>query len=582
MAIGKNPFGGRKGFKLNLPTASLAENIDNLFAEKPAIYLVILDYFKSFFIKRGIDYERLRLIIQVKMAINTRSMQNPFTDSSNRFSQSSSKSATKSLLKSMIWQGVFGVLLSLMLLLPIPDFSVYFSLYSIFFVLFIAILIPQLAQVFLSGEDAQVLPVRPVDARVLSLAKVLQVSFYCVLNYIFYVAPTIIVGFVKRGIISSLLTIPTSLLLSVFALLLALALYLLVAKLFSGEKLRNMITFVQILLSFFSFAMYQLFTPLVKFFGKSDLSFSPWMLIWPPAWFAAPHALTASESPSIFAYVAAGLSLLSVVVLAVLYFLQSASLERRLQDLALQKDGNSQDTSRVRDFFSKLLCRSPQERAYFCFSWQMMRHERSFKTSIYPLLVTWAALPYIMVITTRDNTYETGLFLGMPIFFLYMNIVGIATVILSIQMSDYAEAGWLFRVIPENSDGAFSTALAKSVWAKLYVPLFLLQFPLQFLIHGWNGMLTIAILLFLSYLVTQGLVEKMDLVRPFTLKRSLVQQEGCSYMIYLFGLWIAFALLQGALQTYIPWGMEIYISLLALLSVLVIIFYRSKKVFRDS
>ncbi len=581
MAMGKNPLGGRKGFKHNLTTPPAAKSVDNLFAEKPAVYLLILDFFKGFFVRRGVNYEQLRLIVQVKMAINTRALQNPLTDSSNRFAQSAPKGKRQSLFKGMALQGVFGILFSLVLLLPIPDFSVYFLLYSVLFVLFITMLIPQLAQVFLSGEDAQVLPVRPVAARVLSLAKVVQVSIYCALNYLLYFVPAIVVGFIKRGIMLALLSIPSSLLLCVFALLLALALYLLVARFFSGEKLRNMITYVQILLSMFSFATYQLITPLVDLFGKADLSFSPWMLLWPPAWFSAPYALIAPDSPSILVYVSTGLGILSVIVLAVLYFLQSAALERRLQDLAMQKEGGDRETSRVRDFFSILLCRSPQERAYFRFSWQMMRHERSFKTAVYPSLVTWAVLPYIMVVTTRGDTLAAGLFIGMPMFFLYMSVVGIVAVILSVQMSDYAEAGWIFRVIPKNTDGAYATALAKCVWAKLYVPLFLLQFPLQFLIHGRNGVLTIGILFFLSYLVTQGLIEKMNLVRPFTMKRVLIQQSGCGYMVIMFGLWIVFALLHGALQVYVSYGIEFYVSLLALLSVLAINFYRGKKVFRD-
>lgn len=582
MAFGKKPFGKiNKPQGLSLPNSGMVvrEEPENLFAEKTPFYLVMLDCFRNFFEKRGVDYKCLRLILQVKMAVNQRALQNPMLET-NKYKNRKQK-GSKSLWKGMILQGIFGILFSLLLLIPMPSFSVYFLLYSVFFVLFIALLIPQLAQVFLSSEDAQVLPVRPVEVRVLSLAKVLQVSLYYAMNYVCYIVPSLIVGVVKRGIVSALLAIPSSFLLSAFALLFALALYLLVAKFFSGEKLRNMITYVQILLSMFSFAMYQMIAPLMTLVGTSEMSLSPWMLIWPPTWFVAPFSLI-TQTPTLLAYLATALGILSVVTLAVLYFMQSGRLEQRLQDLALQKDGEDKETGLIREFFAKLLCRTIQERAYFRFSWQMMRHERSFKTTVYPLLVTYAAMPYLMMLSSKEEAKAMGIFMGMPSFFLYMSIIGIANVLLSMQMSDYAEAAWLFRVLPQKSDGALATALAKSVWARLYVPLFLVQFPLQYVLNGRQGVLSIAILFFLSYLVTQGLVRTMPLVRPFTQKRTIMQADGCSYVFVLFGLWIVFAFLQGFLHVFVPWGVEIYVGVLALLSVLLIVFYRGKKEFRDA
>lgn len=581
MPFNRNPFAGRRGLGLGTTSSSTEEVVDNLFAEDPPIYLVILDYFKNFFVKHGVDYEQLRLIIQVKMATNTRALENPLANTMKRSTQSTLIRKKPGILKSLIFQGIFGILFSLLLLLPIPDFSVYFLLYSVFFLLFITILIPQLAQVFLSGEDAHVLPVRPVDARVLSLAKVIQVSIYYFLNFVSYIGPTLVVGFFTRDVGAALLTILTSFLLSVFALLLALALYLLVGRFFSGEKLRNMITYVQILLSILSFATYQLITPLIDVLGLSGLAISPWLLIWPPTWFAAPYLLVTEENTSIITYIATILGIGSVVGLAALYFAQAAKLEQRLQDLALQKDGEDQETGRIRDFFSRVLCRSPQERAYFRFSWQMMRNERSFKTAVYPLIVTYAVLPYIMILTTKSETHVTGLFLGMPMFFLYMSIVGIANVVLSLRMSDYWEAGWIFRVLPKKSDGEFATALAKSLRSRLYVPLYVIQFPLQYLIHGRQGVLTVAILFFLSYLVTLALILKIPLTRPFTQKRSLVQLEGRSYMLFLFGLWFGLAVFHAALHSYVPFGLEIYIGVLACLTLVGIRFFRSKKVFYD-
>lgn len=556
---------------------------DNLFAGPPAFYLVVLDRFKGFFIRHGVDYEQLRLIVQVKMTMHHRALQNPLAGASSarRAAPGSAPRTGQSLWKGILFQGIFGILFALLLLLPLPDDAAYFILYSIFFILFVIMLIPQLAQIFLSVEDAQVLPVRPVDSRVLSLAKVLQVTIYYAINYLAYIVPALIAGLLRRGPAAALLAIPTSLLLSAFALLLALASYLLVARFFNGEKLRNMVTYVQILLSVCSFAVYHMITPLIQVIGKLELLSSPLILIWPPAWFAAPYALM-KPAPVPIAVPATVLGPVAVLGLGALYLARSARLEKRLQDLALQKDGAETSTGKIRDFCSGLLCRSPQERAYFRFTWQMMRHERSFKVAVYPLLLSYAALPYLMLLTARGESLKAGIFPGMPVFFLYMSIAGITNVLLAVQMSDYAEAGWIFRIIPENSDGRFATALAKSVWAKLYLPIYILQLPLQYLTNGRSGVLTIGILIFLSYLVMQIFILKMPLVRPFTQKRALIQPDGCGYMVVLLGLWIALAVLQGVLQAYVPWGMAIYSGALALLSVLSIAFYRGKKVFRDA
>ena len=546
---------------------------ENLFQENDRFYLKILDLFKRFFINRGMDYEQLRLLVKVKMAVNERAM---IKESGKQGNVGTGFTFT------LVIQLVLGIFTSLILLLPGSIPLRYLLVFSLLFMYMSISLIAQLAQILLSPEDLLVLPVRPVSPAVLNMARIIQVAIYQATAHLTYALPVMILGFVLFGPAVGILAVIATTFLSLFILLLSLAIYLVAARYFSGEKLRDVISYLQIFMVVLMSVGYQFAN---EFFMSLSLGEGPtpgWLVLIPTYWFAAPMGLPAAGAdPSLLAGTV--LMVLSVALLGFGYFRYSGYLEQRLIRLAQDTAGDEKPKTAWRERLASLLCRDPLERTYFTFTWQMLKHERSFKSAVYPALAIYNLLPYGIVFSIFFSGPEAEelpadafpWYVG-----LYMVLLILPLLLGQIQASDYHEAGWIFRLGPDNQDGAYARGLSKAVWARLLLPPMVLHLVIVGIFAGLRGISTVISLAALTYILMLVMAMTMRIRRPFTKERTVKEAQGCGTMIIITPVVFLLGGLQigsHAMSPYLGWA---WTALLTLTALGLIFFFKGERRFK--
>src|SRR5690606_2416036 len=143
------------------------------------------------------------------------------------------------------------------------------------------------------------------------------------------------VGLIKHGVIFSLVFLLMLILMDLLVVVLTAMLYLAVLRFFDGEKLKDMINYVQIGFTIAITIGYQL---LIRLFDivHFDVVFQPkwWQVFIAPVWFGAPFEvlLKGSRDPLFIGFT---LLALLVPILAILIYIKlMPSLERNLQKLA--------------------------------------------------------------------------------------------------------------------------------------------------------------------------------------------------------------------------------------------------------
>src|SRR5690606_33658783 len=146
-------------------------------------------------------------------------------------------------------------------------------------------------------------------------------------------------------------------------------LYLLVLRYFDGERLKDIINYVQIALSLGLVIGYQV---LIRAFEFTDLNldyiFSPWHFLLPPLWYGAPFEMILNGNTSPYMIAFSVLAVLVPILAIFVYRRMMPSFERNLEKLLSDTKARKPSRNRLNGFLSKLLCRSKEERVFFRFS----------------------------------------------------------------------------------------------------------------------------------------------------------------------------------------------------------------------
>ena len=119
---------------------------------------------------------------------------------------------------------------------------------SIFFVM--TSMISDFSSVLLDIRDSNILYPKPIDKKTISVAKLIHIIIYLSLLTVALVGPSLIAGLIKNGIFFFLVGLMNVVLIDILIVALTALVYLLILKFFDGQKLKDIINYVQIGLSF--------------------------------------------------------------------------------------------------------------------------------------------------------------------------------------------------------------------------------------------------------------------------------------------------------------------------------------------
>lgn len=519
--------------------------------------LRVLDRFAGLFERMGVNYTVMRRILQVKLTMDARRV--PILSNRSKKNQKDTPDESNQFLRSLWLYVLFGGFSSTLLLAG-DNYIFHTSLlFGIMMFMIMTSMISDFSTVLLDIRDRNILATKPVNRRTITMAKTMHIFIY-----LFFLTGAIaiiplVVGLVKHGILFFLIFLLELLLMNLLIVVLTALLYLTVLRLFDGEKLKDIINYVQIGLTITITIGYQV---LIRLFDITamDVTFKPawWQVLLPPIWTGSAFQVLLQPGTATNAFVL--LAVLSVVVplIAFLAYLKlMPALERNLQKLAEPDSRSGSKGGGVVRRMARLICSTPQERAFFRFAWTMLGTERDFKLKVYPTLGFSIIFPFIFLFSGNFELENLGSGGSRMYLLIYFSGMMLPTIIKMLGYSSQYKAAWIYHTAPlENMNPVYKGTLLACL-IRLMLPLFILE-AIVFTVLFGAGIVPDLIIVGVAlqfYAIISFLI--MGKALPFSAPFESMQQSASVRILGLLLLLGVLALLHlAALQ--IPYGGIIY------------------------
>ncbi len=277
--------------------------------------LAVVHRLRGFYEKLGVDYEMMRLILETKLTMDKR--REPTINMNNK----SSDEKDNSFGKALILYGVMGAFMSMLIIVK-QNIMLQMAVYFGFFMFVIgSSFIADFAYVLLDVRDKNLLGITGVSSKTINAAKITNILIYMTKLSLAYGGVGILVS-LRYGILFTLVFILEIILINLFMILITAFIYYLVLKFFNGEKLKDIINGVQIVLTVGIMIMYQLVGRLFDFLdvGSRFTITSWWQGFIAPLWFAAPLEIIESGVIDKTLIIFTVLAILAPILSILIYF----------------------------------------------------------------------------------------------------------------------------------------------------------------------------------------------------------------------------------------------------------------------
>lgn len=536
--------------------------------------LKLLDNIRFLFIKMGVDYTVMRQILQIKLTMDERRAPTFFNQSATKKSEEQKYGYIKSL-----W---IYVLIGLVLI-PFMGFGENFLFqmsitYAILIFMIMTSMISEFSSVLLDVRDRSILSTKPITAKTVNAAKFMHILIYLTYLTIALTAIPLVVGLINQGILFFILTIFELVLINIFIVVLTAILYMVILQFFDGERLKDLINYVQIGLSLAMMIGYQFIArsfELVNF--NMVMEFHWWSVFLIPMWFAAPYELLLNGDQSLLTIVFSVLSIVMPIISIWLYIKLIPTFERNLQKLLSTSKSKKEKNNRLKEFLLKLICLTSEERAFYRFSSLMMKQEREFKLKVYPSLGFAFVIPFIFmfnIVRTENVDYSVS----MSYLNIYFSMLIIPTAVFMLGHSGKYKAAWIYKIFPIKDYTDLKKGSLKAFLVKLYLPLYIILSIVFCFIYGPRIIPDLLVVLVASCIYTVicyvGYGSKIPFTKPYN-----EMNDGQGWKSFI--LMIPIAVLAGVhylAAAHIAYGTIIYLFMLILINLAVwkVIFKRVK------
>ena len=288
--------------------------------------LAVVHRLRGVYEKLGVDYEMMRLILETKLTMDRR------REHTINMNNKSSDEKDNSFGKALILYGVMGAFMSMLIIIK-QNIMLQMAVYFGFFMFVIgSSFIADFAYVLLDVRDKNLLGITGVSSKTINAAKITNILIYMTKLSLAYGGVGILVS-LRYGILFTLVFILEIILINLFMILITAFIYYLVLKFFNGEKLKDIINVVQIVLTVGIMVMYQLVGRLFDILdvGSRFAITSWWQGFIAPLWFAAPLEIIESGVVDKTLIIFTGLAVLAPILSILIYFKIAKKFEDYIQ-----------------------------------------------------------------------------------------------------------------------------------------------------------------------------------------------------------------------------------------------------------
>ncbi|GGH32279.1 hypothetical protein [Paenibacillus segetis] len=508
--------------------------------------LKVLDKFSGLFQKSGVNYPVMRRILQVKLTMDARRVPTVIGKSSKKDASNDDNSTkTSNNFVKSLWLYILFGLVSIPFILMGKNYIFQMSLlFGVFMFMLLTSLISDFSSVLLDIRDRNILSTKPVDRKTIAMAKTMHILIYMFFLTGAITAIPLIVGLVKHGIWFFLVFLIEIILMDMLIVVITALVYLAVLKFFDGEKLKDMINYVQIGLTIGITLGYQL---LVRLFGIVDMGvvFQPkwWQFFLPPVWFGASFETLLHGAREPLFIVFSLLALFVPIAAFLIYLKLMPSLERNLQKLSDPGGRSRKKNGFLLKGITNLVCKETQEKVFFRFAWMMMGKEREFKLKVYPNLGFSIIFPYIYLFSGISKNGLQGLAGTQMYLVIYFCAMLVPSVVMMMRYSSKYKAAWIYQAAPISDHAPIYRGALKACIVRLLLPLFLLNSCIFLFLFG-QAIIPDMIVVVLSFILYPVICfAYMGKALPFSEPTGGGQQTESIRMIPFMLILVGFALL---------------------------------------
>ncbi|CEN85175.1 hypothetical protein [Paraclostridium sordellii] len=494
---------------------------------KNFISLKILDKFRFLYEKLGVDYDDMRLILRTKLTIDSRQTSILLNNQQNK--QSSNQYKIILLLYAFI--GFFMMMIMLINKNTLISMTIYFTMIMF---LMLTTFMSDFSSVILDIHDKGILFTRGVSLKTLNASKITHVMIYMIRISIALSGFSLIAS-IKYGLIFFLVLLIEILLLNIFIIIVSGLAYLLVLKLFDGEKLKDAISIIQIGVTIlFSGAYFIIMniTDSANLLKNIDLGTISYLL--PPFWFAAPFEIIVTGNKNETLLILSLLSLVVPVILVLIYIKLSPVFERKLQKLNSEGSSKTVKKHNLTMKLSKFICKDKEERIFLNFVSKLIRNDRDFKFRIYPIIGSYCIFPIYMIFDKNEKYINSYMYL-----FLYFCLMIIPTVMTSLKYSKNDKASYIYTTINIKNKMAVHKAAVKACLVNIIIPIYLIQCIIFLYFYKFNIIQHLVVIFLVLILITMLTFKILDKSMPFScpvniFKKNTVIVENYLMIILIF------------------------------------------------
>ncbi|GGE44773.1 hypothetical protein GCM10011391_24480 [Pullulanibacillus camelliae] len=494
--------------------------------------LKLMDHGRGFFEKRHVNYPALRAILQTKLLMDQRRVPTIMSGSGRK---KHGQRERNHFLSSLWFYALIGLVLVPFMIMG-GNYTFQMSLaYAIIMFIIMTSMVSDFSSVLMDIRDRNILASKPVDTRTINMAKTLHILIYMTLLTGATTGIPLVVGLLRHGVIFFLIALIEVLLSDILIIFLTALLYFCILRYFDGEKLKDVINYVQIGLIIAIMIGYQF---VVRSFDLVSLNVTFHLKWWdvfiPPIWFSAPFELVLHDRVNGYLILFSFMTLLVPLLALAFYMKLMPTFERNLQKL-VNRGGKQKSQRRFSLESHKVLCRSKIEQAVFQFSCLMMKKEREFKLKVYPSLGFSIVLPFIFIFNALHDGSLADLSTSKWYLSFYFSLVIIPSVVVMLKYSGNYKGAWIYKALPIEEHGDIYKGAIKAFVYKLFVPLFLILAVVFIVLFGFRivpdliiTFLNALLYVYICFLMTGKVI---PFSRPF---ENIQQSDGIKIFFLIF------------------------------------------------
>ena len=446
--------------------------------------LKILDLFRPLFEAFGVEYEKMRLIVNMKLTLDKR--------------KNNSSENKNSLMQSVILYLIIGFVASRIIVMPLDIMTKMTVLFALIFVMLLTCFITDFSSVILDTYDRHIIGITDVKDITLNMAKIVHIIIYISIMSFSISAFSILMILMAYNIGFCLLFILCMILMDFLLIMMTSVIYYLLIKIFKGEKLKDVLNLFQIfMILVFSIMYYLITSSLSDIQINYTFSINAYDLFIPFMWFASLFCVIFYGKIQTLYIIMAILGIIVPILSILIYIKLTPAFERNLDKLE-QVSYNEKDSKSKKSFVSKLgnkICKNNEEKSFFEFIYTNLSRDREFKTRVYPTLASGIIMPLVLLIVTYDRSmsimeYLKSLSTTNNFLNIYLAVILLQNCILLLKYSKEYEASFIYDVLPISKKKNIYSAEFKVIIIKLFVPVFiiigipyLILFKSKFIVH---------------------------------------------------------------------------------------------------